>query len=48
MIHANILSTIGNTPLVRLGKIKQKYNLVADIAANSTVVGMKAMDISKK
>jgi cysteine synthase A len=33
MIHENILSTIGNTPLVRLSKIKQKYGVVADIVA---------------
>lgn len=32
-IHENILSTIGNTPLVRLSKIKQQYGLVADIIA---------------
>jgi cysteine synthase A len=33
MIHENILSTIGNTPLVRLSKIKQKYGVVADLVA---------------
>jgi len=33
MIHENILSTIGNTPLVRLNKIKQKYNLPGNIVA---------------
>lgn len=33
MIHENILSTIGNTPLVRLNKIKQKYNLAANLVA---------------
>lgn len=33
MIHNNILGTIGNTPLVRLTKIKNKYGLAADIIA---------------
>ena len=33
MIHESILSTIGNTPLVRLSKFKQKYGIVADIVA---------------
>lgn len=32
-IHENILGTIGNTPLVRLNKIKQKYGLVVDLVA---------------